>query len=525
MFKKLSALALVGMMVVGLLAIVGCNQGPGNQLQPPPPAPNREEQRQSWDFPRPSDVNVVMDHYPVPLHTLEVVGTEFVTENTRVAPLAEDQINISIMNENTLDTIRYGNETTPFGMYEAIRAWEATHGGTVTVRVTPLDQQDQMLRTGVAAADPPDLIQLYKGGFPRWPAQGLLQSMLTFEDHLNLYYNTIWDELAMEHFRWNGHYFGMVANYNARNFRNFTLFNQRLFDEAGITTPFEHYQAGTWNWSQFVSSAGQIQAHLGEAGVGFSGWGLFVDRGPYPIMRIVENDWCECCGEEQREAVTEDEINGFWPTEIQLAFDDPGYINWLTEVANFKDSGSAALGWNLQQWRADLPRNTVGMVFGSLDHMQSMVEQSQVRRNTGSNIRIAPMPIFDPNNHETSRPVTHMLAHAIPTHASADIGAAEFIRLNSIIGLNIRAYEEENRIGWYWNYLTSEEREMINNNMLLPAFMCPSEGVGRGIAIVEGEFNSVIINPGSGTAVSALMETVRPLLMAEINEFNRNTRN
>jgi len=411
--KRVSAICIAMLMLVSLFMIVGCNQGPASELQPPPPAPNREEQRQAWDFPRPSDVNEVMDHYPIPLHTLQAVGSDFVTENTRVAPLGDDQINITIMNENTIDTMRIGNETTPHGMYEAMRVWEATHGGTVAVRVTPLDQQDMVLRTSVAASEPPDIIQLYKGGFPRWPAQQLLQSMLTFEGHLNLYYNTLWDEHAMEHYRWNGHYFGMVARGNAIGFRSFTIFNQTLFDNAGVMNPFEHYLAGNWNWTQFVETANQMATFLGGEGYGFTSWGLFPDRGPYPVLRIIECRYCECCGRYEREPITDDELNGFWPTIIELAIDDPNYINWLTAIHDFYQTPAPALGWNLQQWRADMPRNLAAMSIGALDMMGSMVHTQQTR-NTGSNLRIAPMHLFDPTGQTDPVPVTYMLAHAIP---------------------------------------------------------------------------------------------------------------
>jgi len=522
-------------MLVALLSLTACRRDDGNVgYVERPQAENREEQERRWNMERNEDWNVVEDGNEI--HTLAAVGSEFVTSDTRIAPvvdfpepggneLTRDQLELTFLNENDWDGLRAGGETVPNGFYEAVQVWQATHGAAaqVNVEVVPLWNQMNVLAAAVAAGESPDFMQMAENHFPVLPARGMLRSLLPYEQHLSLYYNTLYDRNAMAFFQWNSHYFGTIAVGCADEFTKYTIFDKALFDQYGEVTPFEHWQNGNWNWSQFVRTASAMTTE--GRGFGFTGWGLFPYQAPYQIMEVVELVRDDVPFPER----TRDEQNGWWQTEVQLTITAPEYITWLTEVYNlYIHEGAARNDWELQNWRTLLPRgNGDAMAFGSLAHLRSMVRTAQLR-NFPSELRIAPVPVFNPveGDDGVPRPFSYGLANAITARASSPVGAAEFIRLMTIIGLNQRAEgldptgQPDRLIDW----LTDEEKEMIEwNRENAIIVMDPVKGVGDSFRIV-GESITNHIHHGDGTlTVAALIDAARPLFQAEIDRFNAQT--
>lgn len=511
MMKRLSALLLVGVM---LFALGACTKAGGNDGGPvgvtPEPAPNREQQEAKWDETHNADINVVDDDDEI--HVKPVTGSDFVTSQTRVAELDADQLVITYMTENDWDTVVAGNETTPKGFAEAAAAWEATYGADakINIRTVQLSEQNTVLAATVAGGESPDIVQMYDGSYPLWPSQGLTQSLLQYEENLDLYNSSLYDKNMMDQFRWNGHYYATIAQGAADEFRYYLIYNKKLFDDAGVKTPFEWYQEGKWNWTQFVKTAKEMTT---GTSFGYTGWGLFPYTAPYKIADVVEQ-----VGEVP---TTEDEKNGYWPTMVQLTIDDPKYIRYMTEVYNLYNVDNAARNdWDLQNWRTMMPLNTDAMCMGSLGNMQNMVKTA-IRKDNGADLRIAPVPVFDPTGETDPIPFTYALGNAISTSANAPVGAAEFIRLLTIVGLNQTAAEVAEGTNFLTSYFNDEEKEMMEWYKKLPGVMDPIKGVGNGYAICDGaDFVYKIYYGNVDIEIGAIIDGIRPQLQAEIDDFN-----
>jgi hypothetical protein len=203
-----------------------------------------------------------------------------------------------------------------------------------------------------------------------------------------------------------------------------------------------------------------------------------------------------------------------------LNIDDPNYVRYMTEVFNFYQSGSARNDWSLQEWRSLLPMNVDAMAFGSLGNMQNMV-RAAVRRGLGADLRIAPIPVFDPTGEDMPRPYSYILGNAITTEARAPAGSAEFLRLLSIIGQNQKATHIAEGTHWTVGHFNEEEWAMMEWYNNITPVMDFSKGIGASYDILDGPFFVYRIYYGSEEpSVQGVLEGVRPLLQAEFDMFN-----
>jgi hypothetical protein len=235
----------------------------------------------------------------------------------------------------------------------------------------------------------------------------------------------------------------------------------------------------------------------GTESFGFTGWGLGANMAPYPM------------------AVLNDAGNN-----VILTVGDPKFVRYMTEVYNLYQSGAARNDWNLQEWRGLMPRNTDAMAFGSLGNMQNMVRNAQ-RRDTGANLRVAPVPVFDPNGETEPIPYSYILGNSITAQARAPVGAAEFLRLLSVIGQNQRAALMADGSHWIASHFTDEEKEMMAwYNTLRPAINFAT-GIGNSYEILGGpHFLNRIYYGDEVSSIQAVIDGVIPLLQAEFDAFN-----
>jgi hypothetical protein len=157
--------------------------------------------------------------------------------------------------------------------------------------------------------------------------------------------------------------------------------------------------------------------------------------------------------------------------------------------------------------------------MGPLNSMMIMVRNAQ-RRNTGANLRIAPVPVFDPNGETEPRPFAYIMGNSITAAAPAPEGAAEFLRLLSYIGQNQKAAHINNGSHWTVQYFNDDEKAMMEwyNSTVTPSFDF-SVGIGNCFDIVEGALGNSVRSP-EGRSIASIVDSVKPLLQAEFDAFN-----
>ena len=150
----------------------------------------------------------------------------------------------------------------------------------------PFGQYHDRLLTRFASGDLPDIAMLVDFDFARFQNRGFLTDLTSYvEDHpdwdinapgYNHFYPVITDFFKSE-----GKPFAIPAEVNPMGIG----FNIDMFEEAGIPTPHEQWQAGTWTWDAFVETA--LEMKRGEGDETIYGW----TGGPARIWNISNRIW------------------------------------------------------------------------------------------------------------------------------------------------------------------------------------------------------------------------------------------
>jgi len=530
--KKALSIIVVGVMLAAMVVgMTGCDREGGlfQHSFTPPPCPqtvhvNPVRYDDSLDGPvgeaaRENDYEAWREFRP------RGYNSQFV-EGLYMANLHDYEVEVTKMHAHSFDLVVDLSRTPrtgvgqPHHQYLATRAWQSTfEGGTVTTRVVTPDMQHDAIVAGMGARTVPDILPASPTSFPLWPAMGWLIDL----NHLrvNMGFSSanayppnpncdcpagddIFNWEMMQQFSWHGAMpFAFVDGRNVSGYDShisYTIFNHRLFEERGVTTPLEHWQAGTWNWTQFVATA-QEMTHEGH--FGFTGWGLGLYVAPVPMTRTTEDG------------------------EIALNIDDPNYIRWLTEVQNlYQVTGGARNDWGLQTWREDMPRGIDAMAFGSIGSFMNMRLDAN-RRNRNSDLRVAPMPVLDfiEGEYRPRSPI-NFWAFSISSVAWNPVGAAEYMRLETLMMQALRndlpselknvdnftsraVYDE------MWAMIEQYENEVIR-------VMDPIQGVGESYQIIMNHPGvRAIFYGGELQTATAVLDSLRPLLQAEVDNINR----
>jgi ABC-type glycerol-3-phosphate transport system substrate-binding protein len=427
---------------------------------------------------------------PNEIHVKQVVGSRY-AEDIKVADLQPDQFLVTTVMDIDWDYIVSQKDAWGAHQYEATIAWQQTFpGGNMAIRTVPGNEVNASLVAWTAGGEAPDLIGGDSDNFPLRPARGLTADMKWYADILDLYNSDIYNQSIMDLYSWRGEFPWAVANEAVTKY--YIIYNKSLFDEAGVKTPFEHWQDGNWTWTQFVKTAKEMT--VGDEQYGFTGWGLFPYQAPYAMASLDGNG------------------------NVVLNIDDPKYMRYMAEVHNFYHVDNAGrLGWGLQDWSVLLPVNIDAMVITSLSSFARM-SRNAARRHTGADLRVAPLFRFDPNGETEPISPAWAWGYSISRAARAPVGAANYIRLESLVGQNILA-----AYGFDWHgFVNAEERAMIedfeaNGKSVVEVIF----GVGDSyLGILDAVLvPAIYFGPAAGTIHDAF-NAVRRLLEAEVAAFN-----
>ncbi len=392
------------------------------------------------------------------------------------------------------------NPDDPFAQYISTLMWReayAAQAGDVEIVTISDEQMTDYLATQTASGTAPDIIPANGMTYPRWNASGLTQSVEKYADYLQLdaqnpnnpdenLYNL---EMMENYYQWGGESHGAITL--AEVDRVYTVYNKTKFEAVGEKNPLQLWQEGNWNWTQFVKSA---KALTNDRDYGFTGWGLFPYNAPYPMAKLDDDG------------------------KVALAIDDAKYMRYMTEVYNLYQTEKAArCDWALQDWDKLFPAGTDAMVFTTKARYQQIVERS--RRMEGDSFGIAPIPAFDPTGETVGIADADLWAYSISAAAKNPIGAATYIRLETLVTRNVQAALEGTT--WYDKYLTDEEKDMMEAIKNDPVCVDMIIGIGNCyLGIVDANIVPAMYYVETQESVQAIFDAQKNALQAEFDEFN-----
>lgn len=409
---------------------------------------------------------------------------------------------VSVMMSIDWSNLQQGNnEEEPYAQYHATLMWRSVYdGGDVEIITITDEQQTDFVATQTASGTAPDIIPAnYDLTYPRWNAAGLTASIEDYADYLGLYeknpnkpeedlYN---QELMDKYFQWGGESHGAITLAEVN--RNYIIYNKTKFELAGQKTPLEHWQEGNWNWTQFVKTA---KAMTSGTDYGFTGWGLFPYFAPYTMAELNEEDGT-----------------------VQLNIDDPKYVRYMTEVYNlYQKENAARRDIALQSWGTLFPMGTDAMVQNTKDGYKRVVEAA--KRVDGDTFGIAPVPVFDPTGETESIATATLWAYSISSAAENPIGAATYIRLETLVSRNIQAALEGKN--WYDLNLTEDEKAMLEETKDDPVAMEMIRGIGDCyLGIVDAKIVPPMYYEENQNSVQSIFDANKAALEEEFEEFNQ----
>ena len=392
------------------------------------------------------------------------------------------------------------NPEDPFAQYHATLLWREAYkeqNGDVKIITIADDQMTDYLATQTASGSAPDIIPANGMTYPKWNATGLTQSIEKYADHIELNAKNPYNpeenlynlELMEEFYQWGGESHGAITLEQPD--RVYTVYNKTKFENAGQTDPLTMWEQGEWNWTNFVKTA---RAMTNGTDYGFTGWGLFPYNAPYPMAKLDDEG------------------------KVTLAVDDSNYMRYMTEVYNFYQTEKAGrCDWNLQNWASLFPSGMDAMVFTTLPGFQRVVNASI--RIDGDEFGIAPVPVFDPTGETEAIADADLWAYSIASAAKNPIGAATYIRLETLVSRNAQAKLEGTT--WYDKHLTDAEKAMLEETKDDPVAVDIIIGIGDCyLGIVDKNIVPAMYYVETQESVQAIFDAQRKALEAEFEEFN-----
>lgn len=392
-------------------------------------------------------------------------------------------------------------EEDPFAQYHATLIWrEAYQGGDVEIVTIADSELTDYVATNTAAGNAPDILPCnYDMTYPQWNAAGLTASIMDYKDYIKLddvdpntgepLYNA---ELMNTYFQWDGTSHGAITLPEVN--RYYILYNKTMFENAGVSTPLEYWQQDQWNWTNFVKVAEKL---TGDMNYGFNGWALFPYLAPYPMAKYSDKG----------------------DNTVELGIDDPKYMRYMGEVYNLYQTVGAARRDRdgLQGWNDLFVNGTDAMVAATFASYQGIVERA--KKYDGDTFGIAPMPVFDPNEETESIAPATLWAYSIAAAADNPVGAATYIRLETLVSRNIAA-AGKGSVAWKEANLTEDEKAMLEETADDPVVVEMLRGIGSCYDIVDTSIVPPIYYEENQSDVQAVFDAQKNTLQAEFDEFN-----
>ena len=154
----------------------------------------------------------------------------------------------------------------------AIAYTEETYKIKVEWEIVAWDSLDVRILTDISSGNAPDLMNLHSQNFPRVAVQKLVKP--ASELNQELYNHPLLAQQAAgarSNFTFAGESYAVSGTAAPR----YVFFNKTMFEDYGMETPLELYEAGEWTWETFRQSAMDVMDYDEEGNVtvwGFDSW-------------------------------------------------------------------------------------------------------------------------------------------------------------------------------------------------------------------------------------------------------------
>ena len=426
-------------------------------------------------------------------YTIAATGSDY-AEGIMLPNLTAAQSELHIMMSMSYDQIvALETANAPQPQVQATKIWKEAYGTDITVDVVSENNWTEYLSTAVASGTSPDIIPASSATFPLWSAKGLVADIddEKFSKYLDLDDEELgFNKELMAQFNFQGHpQWAVVADPAIY----YTAYNKTKFEIQGQKTPMEYYQEGKWTWSQFVETA-KAMTDPNTGDYGFTGWMLFPYTSVYPMMTL-------------------DEETG----RASLSIDNEKYVGWMTEVYNFyQRDESGRRSWDLQNWGTTFPSGTDAMCFIHLSGFEKIVKMAKELES--GEYGIAPYPIYDKGGETERIAPASLWGYSVSSGALHPEAAATYIRLEVLVRNNILKVIPS--LGYLENVLTDEEKQMLEDTKNDSVIMEMILGVGDCYDILDTKMVPPIYYNADESSVQAVIDSVKPLLQAEIDDYN-----
>ncbi len=136
--------------------------------------------------------------------------------------------------------------------------------------------------------------------------------------------DSIWSKSWMDPYKIKDKYYGVAISGGWHTLSTVVYYNKDLFEENGITTPRELWQAGNWNWDTFKKAALEISA-IDDYYYGYAG------RDTYAYMLSAGCDYVGFDGKKFTNTSNDPKVKKAWEFSIEM----------LDSGAQFRPDGSS----------------------------------------------------------------------------------------------------------------------------------------------------------------------------------------
>ena len=400
-------------------------------------------------------------------------------------PELEDK-NVSWLSSVTYDTVKgYNTGESPYEPFQVLETWKSTYGVDVKFEVCPWDDFTSYLSTMAASGTTPDVVYGGVTWFPNWPAKGLVQPLEPYDKYLRLN-DSIWRKEITDQFKWDGKQY-IVYGKDPEWF--YICYNKTKFEQSGETTPLEHWQNNTWNWTQFVKTAKAMTSSANDE-YGYAGWNLGFNKCIYPIITVEGN-------------------------KITNNVTSPNIVRWFTEINAFHKTGAVRTDNENANFLKRFPAGHDAMISISPEEYVRM--RIQLAATGGDEFELAPFPVFDPNGETLPLTAANIYGHSISANAKNPEGAATFIRLYyDIINNTAKSFGD---LGFFGTYLSDAEKAAIKKANEAPIAINYISGMGSAVKLFNDSVRPTIYSATKEGSVTSLLDSYKPLLDAEIKNF------
>lgn len=412
--------------------------------------------------------------------TTTTTGSSGSTDTEKVTPLDDAKVSI-ILSQGADYFASVDSDDQPNAFHRTFTKWKERYNTDVTVTVVAWDSFTAYLATAAASDQMPDVCYGGPIWFPNWPENNLVQPL---DEYLDLS-DPMWNKEIMDQLVLDGKHY--VA-FGQRPEKFYIAYNATKFEQAGETTPLEHFQNGTWTWTQFVKTCKNM-TNMAQDEYGFTGWGLSHQTCIYPVTELGTDG------------------------KFKAVLNNKNTVRWLTEVSNLYRSGAARTE-GAANWNSTFPNGKDAMV--SVTPEEYIRFKQYLDSVGGDELMIAPHPVFDPTGETQSITTANVYGLSMTSKTKNPKAAAELIRLY---------YETWNSIndsfgvfGLMENYLSAEEKTALLAVDEIPVRIHFTQGIGNAKALMGAALDD-LNDPNKTTAAQTIIDSALPMLEAEINEF------